>query len=454
MTVSLLDVDQLNWLSSIEVARLITEGALSAEDYVQSCIRQIEREEPRVQAWVYFDPDYAVQQARELDARRASGQPVGPLHGVPVGLKDIIDTRDMPTENGTVLHAGRLPRRDAAVVSRLRQAGAVIIGKTVTAELATYSPGKTRNPHNEAHTPGGSSSGSAAAVAAGMVPLAVGTQTNGSTIRPASYCGVVGFKPTHGLIPRTGILTQSRALDQVGVFARSVEEAGLLVQVLAGYDEGDEDTRPLAAPPLLRVAQADPPVPPTLAWARTPFWDQVDEDARDALEELLGTLGGRVVDFELPLSAQQALEWHRLIMGADIAGSFEHEFETGRRHLSESLQGQIERGRQVPAVAYRRALEHARILNGAFAEAFQNFDAILTPAVHGTAPQGLAATGNPMFCTLWTLCGMPSVCLPLLQGANGLPLGIQLVGPRGDDARLLRTARWLTRRVLEEARDD
>jgi Asp-tRNA(Asn)/Glu-tRNA(Gln) amidotransferase A subunit family amidase len=444
-----MDAAALNWLSAADAARAIRDGATSSEDLVRACLDQIGREEPRVQAWTFLDEAYALEQARAADGWRREGKPVGPLHGVPVGVKDIIDTADMPTEDGTVLHAGRTPAHDAAVVRMLRAAGAVIMGKTVTTELATYSPGKTRNPHNPEHTPGGSSSGSAAAVAAGMVPLALGTQTNGSVIRPAAYCGACGFKPTHGLIPRTGILKQSRAFDQVGVFARSIEDLALGAETIIGFDEGDPDTRPRARPPLVRVASEEPPLPPRLAFVRTPKWDMAEAETREAFDELVEHLGDRVAEFTLPESAREAWDWHRTVMEGDFAASFEREYDEGRDRLSDSLRGQIERGRAVAALAYLKALARVPILNEGFSELFDRFDAILTPATTGTAPRGLASTGDPVFCTLWTFCGMPAVSLPLMQGANGLPLGVQLVATRGDDARLLRTARWLVGAVAE-----
>jgi len=234
---------ELNWMSAVDAADAIRSGAISAEMLAAACIERVRAVDADVQAWAYFDPEHVLAQARAADEKRREGLPSGPLHGVPVAIKDIIDTTDMPTEDGTVLHAGRWPDADAAIVRMLRAAGALIFGKSVTTELATYFPGKTRNPHNPQHTPGGSSSGSAAAVAAGMVPLAVGTQTNGSVIRPAAFCGVIGFKPSHGLIPRTGILNQSRALDTVGVMARSVADVALIMECVAGYDEGDPVSR-------------------------------------------------------------------------------------------------------------------------------------------------------------------------------------------------------------------
>ncbi|HSD60121.1 MAG TPA: amidase, partial [Burkholderiales bacterium] len=241
-----METKDLNWLSASEAAGLIRDGVVSSEQLVEVCLGRVGETDGAVQAWAHLDPAYALEQARAADAWRLEGRPTGPLHGVPVGVKDVFDTADMPTENGSALDAGRTPSRDATVVARLRAAGAVILGKTVTTEFATYTPGKTRNPHNPEHTPGGSSSGSAAAVAAGMVPLALGSQTNGSVIRPAAFCGVLGFKPTHGLISRHGMLGLSRSLDHVGLFARTVEDVALLAGQLAGYDERDPDTRPRA----------------------------------------------------------------------------------------------------------------------------------------------------------------------------------------------------------------
>jgi Asp-tRNA(Asn)/Glu-tRNA(Gln) amidotransferase A subunit family amidase len=362
---------------------------------------------------------------------------------LPVGVKDIIDTRDMPTEDGTVLHAGRQPTSDAAVVERLRQAGAIILGKTVTTELATYSPGKTRNPHNPEHTPGGSSSGSAAAVAACMVPGAIGTQTNGSVIRPAAFCGVYGYKPTFGLISRHGILRQSRPLDQVGLMARSVEDLAALAEPLMGYDERDPDTVHGARAQLLQAALSEPPFPPKFALAKTPNWNDADEQTREAFDELAEALGGQCTVFDVPAVVGQAWEWHRTVLEADLARSFHHEYAEGRERLSDSLRSQIERGQRVSAVDYNNAVDRIRTVAESFDEVFDRYDALLTAAAPGTAPRGLDATGSPAFCTLWTFAGMPAVTLPLMQGEDGLPMGVQLVGRRGDDARLLRTARWL-----------
>ncbi len=433
----------LNWLGARQAAQGIRDGLFSTTALVSACIAQIEAREPEVQAWAFFDPQHALAQAGRADAWRAAGKPLGPLHGVPVGIKDIIDTGDMPTENGTALHAGRMPRHDAKVVDLLRAAGAIIMGKTVTTELATYAPGKTRNPHNPAHTPGGSSSGSAAAVAAGMVPLALGTQTNGSVIRPAAYCGVFGFKPTRGLISRQGILRQSPHLDQPGGFARSVEDMALLGEVLSAYDPDEPDMMPRANLPMQRVCDTDPPLPVKLALVKTPLWPQADVDVHGGIAELMKHLSEHFEEFELPESAANSLAWHQTIMEAEIAANYTEVYERGADRLSSALRQQIERGRAVTAFEYLQALARIPVATAALDDVFDHYDAILTPAVAGGAPLGLESTGSPMFCTLWSFCGMPAISLPLLQAGNGLPLGVQLVGRVGDDARLLRTARWL-----------
>src|ERR687892_918221 len=446
-----MDLTNLHSLSAAEAARLIRDGIISSEQLIEACLARIREVEPQVQAWTFLDEHYALAQARALDELRLSGQAIGPLHGVPVGVKDIFDTADMPTENGSVVYAGRTPSRDATAVSRLRAAGAVIMGKTVTTEFAYFSPGKTRNPHNPEHTPGGSSSGSAAAVGSEMVPLALGSQTNGSTIRPAAFCGVLGFKPTHGLISRRGVLTLSRTLDHVGLFARTIDDIALLAEQLVGYDERDPDTRPRARIPFVEVAAEEPPLPPMFAFVKTPCWERADEDTKEGFAELVQSLGDRVEEIELFPSAADAWTWHQTIMEAEMAANLEREWEKGRDRLSETLRTLLERGREVRAVNYQRAVARIRPMHESFVELFeQRYNAILTPAAPGAAPKGLASTGDPSFCTLWTLCGMPAVSLPLLQSGTGLPIGVQLVGPRLGDARLLRTARWLAARMATE----
>jgi Asp-tRNA(Asn)/Glu-tRNA(Gln) amidotransferase A subunit family amidase len=435
-------------LTASEAGRRIREGLLTSEELVQSCLEQIRALEPRVQAWQFLDEEHALAQARALDERKRNGEALGPLHGVPVGVKDIIDTADMPTENGTVLHKGRMPRDDAGVVTSLRAAGAVILGKTVTTECAYFNPGKTRNPHNPEHTPGGSSSGSAASVAASMVPLALGSQTAGSVIRPAAFCGVYGFKPTHGLIPRHGILQLSRTLDHVGLFARSIDDVALLLEQLQGYDERDPDTRPRARVDYQRISNEEPPLEPMFAFIKTPHWERADADMKEAYAELQQALGAQIEEVELFPSASEGWDWQRTIMEAEMSSNLEALWIAGKDKLSERLRSLMERGRETRVIDYQRTLRRIAPTIESFDELFrERYDAILTPPALGTAPRGLGATGDPAFCVLWTLLGMPAITLPLMQGANGLPLGIQLVGRRNYDARLLRTARWLEKKV-------
>jgi Asp-tRNA(Asn)/Glu-tRNA(Gln) amidotransferase A subunit family amidase len=434
-----------------QAAADIREGRITSAELVADCLERVEAVEAKVRAWTFLDPDHARQQAEAADLRRKQGKALGPLHGVPLGVKDIFDTGDMPTELGSPLWAGRTPRRDAAIVARLRAAGAVIMGKTVTTEYAYRRPGKTTNPHDPGRTPGGSSSGSAAAVAAQMVPGAVGSQTNGSVIRPAAFCGVVGFKPTHGLIPRSGMLLLSRTLDHVGVFARTVADVALIAETLAGFDEEDPDTRPIARPPLATVAASEPPLPPRLAFVRSPAWEHAEPVTREAFAELVEALGEAVAEVDLGASFARAVEMHRTIMEVEMAHNLHRDYEKGGNRLSAPLRALIERGRGHTAVDYAAAVAGIPALNGALDPVFEEFDAIVTPPAPGEAPPGLETTGDPIFCTVWTYLGTPAVTLPLLQSAAGMPLGVQLVGRRGGDARLLRTARWLVE-TLGDAR--
>ena len=438
---------RLATLGLIEAAEGVRDGRFSSVELVSDCIKRIEEREPDVEAWTFFDAAYALRQAEAADEHRRQGKALGALHGVPVGIKDIFDTFDMPTERGAKLWVGRRSGHDAVAVARLRAAGAVILGKTVTTEYAYFNPGKTKNPHNPAHTPGGSSSGSAAAVAAHMVAGAIGSQTNGSVIRPAAFCGVVGFKPTHGLIPRTGALLLSRALDHVGVFARSVDDAALLVEVMAGPDAADPDTRAAAQPLLVDAARREPPVPPRFAFVRTPGWPQAEKVTEATFAKLVAKLGAQVTEVSLSPDFDRVVEQHRAVMETEMAHYFDHDYEHGGDGLSKVLRALIERGRKVLAVDYARALAAPAALNRTLDPVFDAYDAILTPAAPGPAPRGIESTGNPVFNGLWTYLGTPAVTLPLFKSDDGLPIGVQLVGRRADDAWLLRTANWLAKTV-------
>ncbi len=428
----------------------LASGAMKAVDVAEIYLAQIAAQDAEIKAFAWHDPDFVRAQAKALDGYRQTGRSLGPLHGVPVAIKDIVDTAKIPTENGSKVDAGRVPEHDAFIVSKLKQAGALILGKTVTTEFAFMDPSPTRNPHNLAHTPGGSSSGSAAAVAAGMSPLAIGTQTAGSVIRPASFCGVVGYKASFGAIPRTGILAQAPSLDTVGVFATSVPDAALLGEVLMGFDPGDPATTASPTSKLFEVATSAPPVTPALAFVRQPAWSEAEPDLQDAFGELIPALGNVVEEVELPGVFAEALAAQKTIQLAELAKCFHAHALRGSDQLGPNLRKGIEAGNAVLARDYIAALDWRQILSPMLAKIFARFDAIVTPAAPGPAPEGLGSTGSPAFNSLWTLCGTPAVTIPALQASNGLPMGVQLVGRHGDDARLLRTANWLAQHLAEK----
>ena len=433
-------------LSAVEMVQSLKKGEITSEELVKSYIEQIKKKEKEVEAWEFFDQELVLKQAKKLDELHQSGKH-GDLHGIPVGIKDIFDTEDMPTTDGTEIHKKNPSWNDCTVVSKLKQAGAIIMGKTVTAELAYYSPGKTKNPHDTTRTPGGSSSGSAAAVASHMVPLAVGSQTNGSVIRPASYCGVVGYKPTKGLISRHLVLQISRALDQVGVFANSIEDAALISEQLIGHDKQDPDTSLNPRPKLLAASKEKPPAEPVLAHIKLPFMNELEEDVKEGFKEIKDELKGKVDEIELPKGFAAIPDWHKIIMESDMARSFSEEYKKSKNKLSDKIIEAIERGMKYTSVEYNNALAKVDVANAYFNQFFHDYDAILTPSACGEAPKGLKSTGNPIFCTIWTYCGMPCISLPLLQGKNGLPVGVQLVSSLYDDERLFRNASWLTSKI-------
>src|SRR5262245_23739443 len=441
---------KLRDLAAGEAATAIACGELSSEALITACLERIAERDPQVQAWAFLDRDRALAQAKTADAERRSGKGVGPLHGIPVGIKDIIDTADMPTENGTPLFKGRQPRQDAACVAALRAAGAVILGKTVTTELATLTPVETRNPRNLEHTPGGSSSGSAAAVAAGMVPVALGTQTGGSVIRPAAFCGVYGFKPTFGLIARPGVLTQAPSLDTVGVFGRSLEDVALVVDAIQGYDERDPASIASSRPSLLARTKEDWPLPPMFTFVKTHAWADADAATREAFGELVEHLGDKVEEITIDFSSERGVAAAKIVQNVEVAHHYGPLLEKAPELISKRLADQIEEGRRVTAVDYVAALEARHELYATVEGLIMQHGQILTPAALGPAPKGLESTGNPVFCSFWTYLGVPAVTLPLLE-ADGLPMGVQLIGARRDDGRLLRSARWLLQDLAEDA---
>lgn len=420
----------------------ITAGRLTSEALVSSCLARIATQDPAIGAFAWCDPAYALEQARQADRWRQSGNGCGPLHGVPVAIKDVIDTADMPTENGSPIFSGRRPAKDASCVAALRSAGAIILGKTVSTELALMTPAKTDNPAAPGHTPGGSSAGSAAAVAAAMVPAALGTQTAGSVLRPASYCGVYGYKPTLGLISRRGVLMQSHTLDTVGVLTRSIEDAALLVDCMAAYDPDDPVSYPRSQPNLSGLATQDAPVRPVLALVKTPAWSSADPRLHDAFAELASALGGVVEEIDAPILAD-VIEWQRIVQLAENAAYYGPLLDDHAEQLSPGLRQRLTEGSAVPVRQYLEAIAARDAAYHRIAQLFGRYTAILTPAAPGPAHRrDENITGSPVFNGLWTYLGMPAVSIPLLS-VDDLPLGVQLVGACRDDGRLLRTANWL-----------
>jgi|AntAceMinimDraft_1070359.scaffolds.fasta_scaffold03172_6 Asp-tRNA(Asn)/Glu-tRNA(Gln) amidotransferase A subunit family amidase len=430
-------------LSAAVISDMVRQGKHTAENLATQFLAYAKPIEQELKAFAYLDDEAVLVQARLLDQGRARGGVLGSLAGVPIALKDAIDTFDMPSTFGSASLAGRQPNWDAQVAKRLRAQGAVIFGKTAMPAFCLGQPAATRNPHNPEHTPGGSSSGSAAAVAAGMVPVAIGTQTGGSVIRPASYCGVIGFKPTRGLISRDGLQPLCETIDQVGVFGRSIEDVAIVTQTLIGADVNDPSTQGVLPRNLSDVALSEPPFKPKFVFVKTPFWDQMDPDTRDAFEALAECFGDEMHTMQLPSVANQAIDYLRTIMDAEFAAAMDQHMTHSGGEVDARTRDIVMRGRQVSALDYLKAKRAIEPVNAGFNELFEHFDAILTPASLGPAPKGLDSTGDPIMNMLWSYTGMPAISLPLLESESGLPIGIQLVSARHDDARLLRTANWL-----------
>ncbi len=440
--------EDLTELSVREAARRIATGDLTSEALVTACLAKIEQLEPSIRAWAFVDRELALERAREADRAVIASKGVGPLHGVPVGLKDIIDTADMPTEHGSAAFKGRRPDADAVCVAALRRAGAIVLGKTVTTELANLTPSHTRNPVNQAHTPGGSSAGSAAAVGAGMVPLAVGTQTGGSVIRPASFCGTYGFKPTFGFIPRTGVLMQSPSLDTLGVFGRSIDDLALLADALGVYDSQDPASHRTSRAGLLATVNDGWTLPPLLAFVKTHAWKDADPATHEAFGELVEMLGAGVQEIIIDATTERGVAAAGIVQGVELSFHYGPILDRAPELVSPQLAKRIEAGRRVNAMDYVAALNARKDYYETVQELFTDYGTILTPAALGPAPKDHNTTGDPVFCAFWTFLGVPTVTLPLLE-VDGMPLGVQLVGPRGDDGRLLRGARLFEKLVQE-----
>jgi Asp-tRNA(Asn)/Glu-tRNA(Gln) amidotransferase A subunit family amidase len=439
---------ELTALSARDAASLMARGELSALELTSACLARIGEREGDVQAWAFLDRERALAQARAADGARKKGKGVGPLHGIPVGIKDILDTADLPTEHGSPAFRGRQPEQDATCVAALRAAGAVILGKTITTELATHTPSKTRNPRNLAYSPGGSSAGSAAAVADGMVPLAVGTQTKGSVIRPAAFCGVYGFKPTFGLIARTGVLAQAPSLDTVGVMGRSLEDVALFADALQVYDDRDPASIATSRASFFATATQEWPLPPLFAFVKTSAWGAADAVTHAAFGELVEQLGPQAREIAVDATFEAGTAAAQIVQDVEMAANFGAILDRAPDMISTGLAAGIERGRRVAGIAYLAALAARKTHYDTLRQVLADYGAILTPAAPGVAPKGLSSTGDPVFCGFWTYLGVPAVTLPLLE-ADGMPIGVQLIGARRDDGRLLRSARWLVQHLRQ-----
>jgi amidase len=413
-------------IGAVEAVKAIEAGTLTSEKLVASCLERIAEREPVVKAWVHLDEALALQQARAADAAQG-----GVLRGVPIGVKDIIDTHDMPTGHNSAIFTGRVPFGDAACVALCRNANAVIMGKTVTTEFANRHPGPTTNPRNAAHTPGGSSSGSAAAVADGHVPLAFGTQTGGSVIRPAAYCGVVGYKPTFNDFSRVGIKMQCHSLDTLGLMARSLDDIALFRGAV------------LALPPVAINRNVNAP---SIGFCRTPIWDHAESDTQALLENTATALDGKgatVLDMKLGPAFDDILEDYAAISGWESARNYADERLRNPDKLSRELTEALNKGLAVTLERYVAAQRKAAAFKAHVDSLFDKVDVVLCPSAPGEAPTGHEFTGDPRFNSIWTLAGTPCVTLPAGTGDMGLPLGVQLVGLRHADDKLLSAAAWV-----------
>jgi len=409
-------------LTATAAAQAIRAGTLAPAELMEACLDRVAAREPIVQAMAFLDP---------AQAKAVMPRP-GPLHGLPIGVKDVLDTADMPSEYNSAIWRGHRPRADAACVAWAKAAGAVVLGKTVTTEFATRTPGPTTNPHDPARTPGGSSSGSAAGVAAGFFPLAFGTQTAGSVIRPAAFCGVVGYKPSFGLVNRMGMKLMSDRLDTVGVMARSVADCALFVGAVSGHDLGDPESRPSSAP--------------RIGLCRTPVWERAGPETPELFERVAAQLtraGAKLRDFELPAEFAALEAAHSVIMNNESARALGWEMTNARDQLSAPLRERLEWGLAQPEAAVVESQALFRFLQCGFAEAMGDFDMLLTPAAAGEAPVGLAWTGDAGFNFIWTSLHVPCVTVPAGVGPNAMPLGVQIVAPRGRDRGALAWAAWV-----------
>jgi len=439
-------------LSTYKLVEKLRDGQISSVEVCSQYIERIEKFEKDVKAWEFFDKKKLLEKAEEADEYRKSGKPLGPLHGLPIAIKDIIGTLEMPTECGTPVRKKMPSSQDSEVINLLKIAGAIVMGKTVTTELAYFHPGKTTNPHDHSRTPGGSSSGSAAVVAAHMAPLSIGSQTNGSIIRPASYCGVVGYKPSYSLISRSGVLRQSDRLDTIGVFGKTVEDVALLAKSLIKKDLYDSSTIHYAADEMLNICKKGPLFEPKFIFYKTKNWKNIDKESQKSFEFFIKTFEKNIEIFDTPSYFDNIPKYHKIIHETDMANNFQDYYKKSKKKLSKEIISAIQRGLKYTAKDYAEAIDFMKRSYESYKEVFEDYHGVLTPATTGVADKGLKSTGSPEFCTIWTYMGLPSISLPLLAGANNLPLGVQLIGDKLDDLRFLGVANWLEKKSKKYAK--
>jgi Asp-tRNA(Asn)/Glu-tRNA(Gln) amidotransferase A subunit family amidase len=426
-----------------ELSAKIKDSQLTSVEICKKYIERIKEFEKDVKAWAHFDKKLLLEKAAEADDYRRSGKPLGPLHGIPVALKDIVGTVDMPTECGTVIRKGKSYSQNAEIVDLLLASGAIIMGKTATSELAYLGPSKTTNPHDHSRTPGGSSSGSAASVASFMAPLSIGSQTGGSVIRPASYCGVVGYKPTYGLISRNGVLKTSDKLDHIGVFGRSVEDVALLAKVLIKKDNYDTTTVHYSTEHMLDETKKGPLFDPKFIFYKTESWKLIEKKSREAFEYFIKSFKNNIEVFDTPSYFKDIHKYHQIIHETDLANNFALYYQKYKKKLSKFMQDAISKGNKHSAKEYAEAIDFMKRSYDSFQEVFEDYHGILSPSSPGVAPKGLKSTGTAEFNKVWSYMGTPCISLPLLQGESNMPLGVQLIGAKFDDHRFLGVANWL-----------
>ena len=424
------------------LALKIKNSELTSVELCEKYIERIDEFEKEVKAWAFFDKKILLEKAKEADDYRRSGKPIGFLHGIPVAVKDIIGTVEMPTECGTSIRKGKSYSQNAEIIDLLISEGAIVMGKTATSELAFLGPPKTTNPHDYSRTPGGSSSGSAASVASYMAPLSIGSQTGGSVIRPASYCGVVGYKPTYGLISRNGVLRTSQTLDHIGMFGRNVEDVALLAKALIKKDKQDPASIHYSSENILAETKKGPLFEPKFIFYKTNHWKMIEKKSRDAFEYFIKSFKNIEV-FDTPSYFKDIYKYHQVIHETDLANNFSIYYKKFKSKLSKYMQDAISRGNKYSAKEYAEAIDFRKQSYESYKEVFEDYHGVLMPSSPGVAPKGLKSTGTAEFNKVWSYLGTPCISLPLLEGENKLPLGVQLIGDKYDDHRFLGVARWL-----------